>query len=137
MHYYKEHAVMNQFKRGKVKVLIATDVSARGIDIPNVGYVVNYDLPEQAENYVHRIGRTGRGTNRGFAISFCSPAEKELLTAIEGYITKPITEMLLDKDDYDSTITFSNDSTPDWASLKEDMAAFEKSQRKKKKKKGK
>ncbi len=129
--------VMNQFKKGKVKVLIATDVSARGIDIPNVGYVVNYDLPEQAENYVHRIGRTGRGTSRGYAISFCSPNEKELLTAIEGYITKPITEMVLEKDDYEATITFSNDAKPDWKGLEEDMVAFEKSQRKKKKKKGK
>lgn len=129
--------VMNQFKQGKVKILIATDVSARGIDIPNVGYVVNYDLPEQAENYVHRIGRTGRGTSRGYAISFCSPNEKELLTAIEGYITKPITEMVLDKEDYESTITFSNAAKPDWESLKEDMAAYEKSQRKKRKKKGK
>jgi len=129
--------VMNQFKQGKVKILIATDVSARGIDIPNVGYVVNYDLPEQAENYVHRIGRTGRGTSRGYAISFCSPNEKELLTAIESYITKPITEMVLDKEDYESTITFSNAAKPDWGSLKEDMAAFEESQRKKRKKKGK
>lgn len=126
--------VMNQFKQGKIKVLIATDVSARGIDIPNVGYVVNYDLPDQPENYVHRIGRTGRGTSRGFAISFCSTNEKELLTAIEGYISKPITEMVLDKDDYEATITFSNAAKPDWESLKEDMAAFEQSKRKKRKK---
>ncbi|MFK7984026.1 MAG: DEAD/DEAH box helicase [Saprospiraceae bacterium] len=127
--------VMNQFKQGKVKVLIATDVSARGIDIPNVSYVVNYDLPEQAENYVHRIGRTGRGTHRGFAISFCSPAEKHLLEAIEKYITKPITVMELDKEDYEATITFSTEAKPDWESLKEEMEAFEKSQRKKRKKK--
>ncbi|MEM1122735.1 MAG: DEAD/DEAH box helicase, partial [Bacteroidota bacterium] len=127
-------AVMNQFKSGKVKVLVATDVSARGIDIPDVGYVVNYDLPEQAENYVHRIGRTGRGTSRGFAISFCSPDEKPLLTAIEGYITKPITEMVLDEADYDATITFSNAARPDWESLNKEMEAFEESQRKKRKK---
>lgn len=127
--------VMNQFKQGKVKVLIATDVSARGIDIPNVSYVVNYDLPEQAENYVHRIGRTGRGTHRGFAISFCSPAEKHLLEAIEEYITKPITVMELDKEDYEATITFSTEAKPDWEGLKEEMDAFEKSQRRKRKKK--
>ncbi|MCD6064220.1 MAG: box helicase domain protein, partial [Flavipsychrobacter sp.] len=53
--------VMNEFKKGDVKILIATDVSARGIDIPNVDYVVNYDLPDVPENYVHRVGRTGRG----------------------------------------------------------------------------
>lgn len=127
--------VMNQFKKGKVKVLIATDVSARGIDIPNVSYVVNYDLPEQKENYVHRIGRTGRGTHRGFAISFCSPVEKPLLEAIEKYITKPITVMELDKDDYEATIIFSTEAKPDWEGLKGEMEAFEKSQRKKRKKK--
>jgi len=65
-------SALNDFKSGKVKVLIATDISARGIDIANVDYVVNYDLPEQAENYVHRVGRTGRGTNKGNAVSFCS-----------------------------------------------------------------
>ncbi len=128
-------AVMKEFKTGAVKVLIATDVSARGIDIPNVTYVVNYDLPEQAENYVHRIGRTGRGTHRGYAISFCSPEEKELLEAIENYITKPITVMELDKEDYDATITFSTDVKPDWKGLKEEMDAFEKTQRRKRKKK--
>ena len=127
--------VMKQFKKGTVKVLIATDVSARGIDIPNVGYVVNYDLPEVPENYVHRIGRTGRGSNRGFAISFCSPAEKPLLTAIEQYITKPITVMELEKEDYEATITFSTDAKPDWEGLKEEMEAFEKSKRKKRKEK--
>jgi len=126
--------VMNQFKKGEVKVLIATDVSARGIDIPNVSYVVNYDLPEQAENYVHRIGRTGRGTHRGFAISFCSTAEKPLLAAIESYITKPIKVMELDKDDYEATITFSTEAKLDWEGLKDDMEAFEKSKRKKRKK---
>ena len=128
-------AVMKEFKTGKVKVLIATDVSARGIDIPNVSYVVNYDLPEQAENYVHRIGRTGRGTHRGHAISFCSMDEKPLLEAIESYITKPITVMELDKEDYEATITFSTDVKPDWKGLKEDMEAFEKTQRTKRKKK--
>ena len=128
-------SVMKDFKTGKVKVLIATDVSARGIDIPNVTYVVNYDLPEQAENYVHRIGRTGRGTHRGYAISFCSSDEKLLLEAIENYITKPITVMELDKEDYAATITFSTDVKPDWKGLKEEMEAFEKTQRSKRKKK--
>jgi len=128
-------AVMKEFKTGGVQVLIATDVSARGIDIPNVTYVVNYDLPEQAENYVHRIGRTGRGTRRGFAISFCSPDEKVLLNAIEEYITKPITVMELDKEDYNATITFSTDVKPDWKGLKAEMEAFEKQQRSKRKKK--
>ena len=68
--------VMNRFKNGYFKVMIATDVSARGIDIPNVDYVVNYDLPEQTELYVHRVGRTGRGIQKGNAVSFCSEKEE-------------------------------------------------------------
>ena len=70
---------MDSFRIGVLKVLIATDVSARGIDIPNVEYVVNYDLPDNLENYVHRVGRTGRGDKKGQAVSFCSSQEKELL----------------------------------------------------------
>ena len=57
----ERNEVMRQFRSGQVKVLVATDVTARGIDIPDVDYVVNYDLPDKAENYVHRVGRTGRG----------------------------------------------------------------------------
>jgi ATP-dependent RNA helicase RhlE len=64
--------VMKKFKAGECAVLIATDVSARGIDIPNVHFVINYDLPEVPENYVHRVGRTGRGVQKGSAIAFCS-----------------------------------------------------------------
>ena len=67
--------VMKQFREGTVKILIATDVSARGIDIPDVDQVVNYDLPAVAENYVHRVGRTGRADKKGLAVSFCSPEE--------------------------------------------------------------
>jgi len=81
---------MAGFKNGELKVLIATDVSARGIDVPDVEYVVNYDLPDTLENYVHRVGRTGRGTKKGKAISFCSSHEKELLDIIEKDLGKPI-----------------------------------------------
>jgi len=67
---------MKAFRTGECKILIATDLSARGIDIPDVTHVINYDLPEKPENYVHRIGRTGRGFNKGIAVSFCSTEEK-------------------------------------------------------------
>lgn len=60
--------MLSRFREGECNILIATDVSARGLDIPNVNYVVNYDLPEKAENYVHRVGRTGRGAHKGIAI---------------------------------------------------------------------
>lgn len=74
------------FKNGKTLVLIATDIAARGIDIPGVELVVNYDLPNVAESYVHRIGRTARAGASGLAVSFCSPEDIKLLRAIERLI---------------------------------------------------
>jgi ATP-dependent RNA helicase RhlE len=63
------------FRDGTITVLVATDVAARGIDIPGVAYVINYDLPEVPDNYVHRIGRTARAGREGEAIAFCAPEE--------------------------------------------------------------
>ena len=71
------------FRAGEIKVLVATDVAARGIDIPGVGYVINYELPEVPDNYVHRIGRTARAGRDGEAIALCSPEEVGLLKQIE------------------------------------------------------
>jgi len=109
--------VMTHFKEGTNKILIATDVSSRGIDIPNVEFVVNYDLPEVAENYVHRVGRTGRGVQRGTAVSFCSSEEKEVLEEIESFLTNPIAIMSINKDDYEATIDLSEANPHDWQSL--------------------
>ena len=108
---------LRQFKAGKIKVLIATDVSARGIDIPNVEYVVNYDMPEVPENYVHRVGRTGRGRSRGKAVSFCSTNEKEFLQQIEKYTGKEIKRLTIDWQDYTQTLDFSESNEHDWKSL--------------------
>lgn len=74
---------LQAFREGKLKVLVATDVAARGIDIPDVRHVYNYELPEVPENYVHRIGRTARAGASGRAIAFCAPAELGDLRAIE------------------------------------------------------
>lgn len=74
------------FKAGDVKVLVATDVAARGLDIPQVKHVYNYELPDKAENYIHRIGRSARAGEDGAAISFCSPEEMGDLAAIEGLL---------------------------------------------------
>jgi ATP-dependent RNA helicase RhlE len=126
--------VMNEFKSGKVQVLIATDVSARGIDIQGVDYVVNYDLPDVPENYVHRIGRTGRGVNKGRAISFCSPEELPVLEAIQAYIGKPVSVMTIDKVDYVETITFTEETPNDNWQLLLNEAEEEDAKRKKKKK---
>ena len=95
---------MQQFREGSVRVLIATDVSARGIDIPNVDVVVNYDLPDVPENYVHRVGRPGRGLQKGRAISFCS-----LLESIETFIGKSIDLLTIPKGDYQETLLLHND----------------------------
>jgi len=73
---------LNEFKEGKVRALIATDVAARGIDIKGLSHVINYELPYNAEDYVHRIGRTARAGNSGIAVSLISPGEEWLLTAI-------------------------------------------------------
>ena len=103
--------VLARFKQGRDKILIATDVSARGIDIPNVDYVINYDLPDQEEMYVHRVGRTGRGRAKGKAVSFCSSQEKDLLKQIEGFIGKPIETVKVSKDEYAFTVEVTEAST--------------------------
>ena len=128
-------AVMNAFKKDAFKVLIATDVSARGIDIPNVQYVVNYDLPDKAENYVHRIGRTGRGNKRGDAVSFCSENEKALLQEIEDFIQMPIEKMTLNKNEYLDVIDTSNETQSDWKTLMKEMEEENSKKKKRKKKK--
>jgi len=74
---------MNNFKSGHLRVLVATDIAARGIDIDGISHVINYDLPVQPENYVHRIGRTGRMGKEGIAYSFCSADERSSLRDIE------------------------------------------------------
>jgi ATP-dependent RNA helicase RhlE len=108
---------MQNFRSGNLKVLIATDVSARGIDIPNVEYVINYDLPESSENYVHRVGRTGRGFQKGQALSFCSDEEKDVLTKIEENLGKPIQQLTISKAGYQLAIDMSEDINHDWKSL--------------------
>lgn len=102
---------MRKFRQGECNVLIATDVSARGIDIPDVNYVINYDLPEKAENYVHRVGRTGRGVNKGVALSFCSEDEKERLQEIQQFLHKEIEVLKIGKKDYARTLDFFQKNT--------------------------
>lgn len=97
--------VMKAFRNGDCKLLIATDISARGIDIPDVTHVINYDLPEKPENYVHRIGRTGRGFNKGIAVSFCSQEEKPLLEEIVQLLGKQIEVIKVSKKDYEIIAT--------------------------------
>ncbi|GAB5449093.1 DEAD/DEAH box helicase [Gymnodinialimonas sp.] len=78
------------FRDGSITFLVASDVAARGLDIPNVSHVFNYDVPSHAEDYVHRIGRTGRAGKTGVAITLCVPSDEKYLSAIEGLIKQPI-----------------------------------------------
>ncbi|WP_162342410.1 DEAD/DEAH box helicase [Cyclobacterium salsum] len=82
--------VLSQFKDGSIRVLVATDIAARGIDIDKLQYVLNYDIPEDPETYVHRIGRSGRAGETGIAISLCEPEENPDLRAIENLIRQKI-----------------------------------------------
>ena len=84
---------LDNFAAGTTDILVATDVLARGIDVDEVSYVVNYDVPVQAEDYVHRIGRTGRAGAEGFAVTFVAPENKDELAAIEKLIKRPIPEI--------------------------------------------
>jgi ATP-dependent RNA helicase RhlE len=129
----ERNEILEQFKRGTTKVLIATDVSARGIDIPGVEYVINYDLPEQAPNYVHRVGRTGRGNHRGQAISFCSADEQELLGEIEAYLGQPISRLEVEQSEYENTRLFSEDISNSLEDMIQDIEEIEEFQRKKQK----
>ena len=125
---------LKQFYDGTLKVLIATDVTARGIDIPNVNYVVNYDLPDVPENYVHRVGRTGRGVQRGIAVSFCSEEEKPILEAIEEFMDKKVKVLGIDKTDYSATIDFSEEPSNDWKTLMKEVVEFDEETARRKKK---
>ncbi|CAN5220511.1 DEAD/DEAH box helicase [soil metagenome] len=86
---------VGQLKSGKLDILVATDVAARGLDVDRISHVVNYDIPIDTESYVHRIGRTGRAGRSGAAISFVTPRERRLLGAIEKATRQPLTQMQL------------------------------------------
>ncbi|MGN0755610.1 DEAD/DEAH box helicase [Treponema sp.] len=93
----KRLAIMDKFKAGAIKCLVATDVAARGIDVNDLAMVINYDLPNEAENYVHRIGRTARAGKSGKAFTFCSEQDVYSLPPIERYIEKNIPSCVADE----------------------------------------
>ena len=128
-------STLEKFRSGETKILIATDVTARGIDIPNVDFVVNYDIPEEPENYVHRIGRTGRGVNKGIAVSFYSPEEKPLIKEIEEYLGSRIENVQISKKEYADTIDFKQEVEGDWKSVLNEIEEIDNYKKLKKKKK--
>jgi ATP-dependent RNA helicase RhlE len=91
---------LEQFKDGKIKILVATDIASRGLDIANVTHVINYDVPEHPEDYVHRIGRTGRAQREGDAATILAPDEQSKLDAIEKFIEQQIPQRKLEGFNY-------------------------------------
>jgi ATP-dependent RNA helicase RhlE len=102
---------VNQFKEGKYRFIIATDVIARGIDIEDVSHVINFDMPEEPESYIHRIGRTGRADRMGVAISFVTEKEREQLEAIEALMNYGVPVAALPEDLELSTV-LTDDEQP-------------------------
>lgn len=101
----KRLRIIEAFKTGKCRCLVATDVAARGIDVNNLDMVINYDLPNEAENYVHRIGRTARAGKTGSAYSLCSEQDVYSLPAIEKYIEAPVPSCIPCDDDFERDVS--------------------------------
>ena len=98
------------FKSGKYEVMVATDIASRGLDIAGVSHVINYDVPEHPEDYVHRIGRTGRAQNVGDAFTLMNGEELPALQAIERFIGQKIPRLKLDNFSYLYTALFEPES---------------------------
>jgi len=128
-------AVLKDFTHGTSTLLIATDVSARGIDIPDIHYVVNYDLPDKAENYVHRVGRTGRGRNSGLAFSFCSKEERPMLKTIQQFLTKEIKILHIHEDDAREIVDLTDETKMTMDDISNNLEEIAHGKRKKRAKK--
>lgn len=96
----KRTQALEEFKQGTTKILVATDIASRGLDIANVTHVINYDVPEHPEDYVHRIGRTGRARREGDAATLLAPEEQSKIDAIEALIGQPILQRKLESFNY-------------------------------------
>jgi ATP-dependent RNA helicase RhlE len=115
---------LKAFREGEIRVLVATDIAARGIDVEHVSHVINYNLPENPKNYVHKIGRTGRAGNSGTAISFCVESEAPLLKNIERLLKKKL--------DIDSSQPFHKEISLSLKVSKKTKASKRKGQRRRK-----
>lgn len=124
---HERNRIVRDLRSNKIQFLVATDVAARGIDIRDITHVINYDLPKFCEDYVHRIGRTGRAGKEGIAISFVLPADRRHLQRIERFIGQRLAVITLkgklDETDFDSSSKFSKEksfSSKDFPSKKRD-----------------
>ncbi len=96
----RRQAALDGFRTGSVKILVATDIAARGIDILHISHVINYDMPENTDAYIHRIGRTGRVNNNGDALTFVTSADTAMVSSIEHILNKKIERRMLENFDY-------------------------------------
>jgi len=103
--------VLQDFKSGELRILVATDIAARGLDIEELPIVINFDLPHQAEDYVHRIGRTGRAGNAGLAVTLVTPDDLPMLSQIEQLIKQVITQQVLPGYEHDPRFNHSSKGT--------------------------
>ena len=108
----KRKSAMDGFRSGKYQILVATDIAARGIDISSISHVVNFDIPETTDAYTHRIGRTGRATRSGDAITFVTPQENSKVRAIERLLGKPIERKKLEGFTYKNSDTHESNQRP-------------------------
>jgi len=97
----QRQAALNGFKSGKYQIMVATDIAARGLDVENISHVVNYDMPDTADAYIHRIGRTGRAQRTGDAFTLTTPEDEDLIRTLERIMGKPLTREKLEDFDYE------------------------------------
>ncbi len=105
----RRQAALDGFRAGSVKILVATDIASRGIDVQNISHVINYDMPENIEAYIHRIGRTGRVDRSGDALTFVTSADTSMVNSIERILNNKIERRILDGFDYKSQASEKTD----------------------------
>jgi ATP-dependent RNA helicase RhlE len=96
----RRQAAIEGFRTGSIKILVATDIASRGIDVLRISHVINYDMPGTTDDYIHRIGRTGRVENNGDALTFVTHADEEKINDLERILDKPLERLILEGFDY-------------------------------------
>ena len=96
----RRQAALTGFRNGSIKILVATDIAARGIDVLSISHVINYDMPESADDYIHRIGRTGRVDKNGDALTFVTKADAGKIRSLEQLLDSPLERLTLQGFDY-------------------------------------
>ncbi|MFC1991069.1 helicase-related protein [Chloroflexota bacterium] len=96
----QRQAALTGFRNGSIKILVATDIAARGIDVLSISHVINYDMPESTDDYIHRIGRTGRVEKNGDALTFVTNADTSKIRALEQLLNTPLERLTLQGFDY-------------------------------------